>query len=269
MIRAESLSLSYQVGRGRGGRALPVLDNVDFDVPSGRVVSLVGPSGCGKTTLLRVAAGLVQAHTGSLTLYRADDGDEGGEFEGDDVAMVFQSPSLLPWLNVRANVSFPMRMRRQKDAEVIKTRCDRLLDMVGITEVADLYPHQLSHGIAQRVALCRGLIGHPKVLLLDEPFSAVDALTREELDLELARLCHHYDLHMVFVTHSLAEAVLLSDWVVVLSARPAHTVACVPIELPWPRTADVLETAAFNEHVTTLRHALRTAQSAPEPLRTP
>ncbi|XVV17670.1 ABC transporter ATP-binding protein [Actinoplanes sp. CA-131856] len=214
-------------GVARSFDKIEALADVTLTVSDGEFVTLIGRSGCGKSTLLNVIAGLLPPTRGAITI-------DGTAVTAPrrDVAMVFQQPALLPWRSVEANVLLPAEIFGWKAA----AEAARLLDMTGLTEFRSRLPHELSGGMQQRVALCRALIQKPKVLLMDEPFSALDALTREELAVELQRI--HLDLGttIVFVTHSIQEAVLLADRVAVLSDRPGRIREIVKIDIPRPRS---------------------------------
>jgi NitT/TauT family transport system ATP-binding protein len=208
---------------------LTALSDVSLTVGSGEFVTLVGPSGCGKSTLLRVIGGLTKVQNGSVTV-------NGGRVTGppENVGIVFQAPTLLPWANVVDNVLFPLSMRNtlRPDSE---DRARSLLEMVGLKGFELRYPRELSGGMQQRVAICRSLIGDPDILLMDEPFGALDALTREEMTMELLRIWAQRRRTVVFVTHSISEAILLADRVVVMSPRPGRIVETIPVDLPRPR----------------------------------
>ena len=220
--------------RDRG--SLPVLDGVDLAIPGGGIVALVGPNGCGKSTLLRVIAGLLEPRSGEATL-------DGTPIAGPDprIGLVFQEPRLLPWRSAADNITYPLELAGWPAARRGE-RLERLSELVDLDPaVTHSRPAELSGGTRQRVALARALALEPEVLLLDEPFSALDALTRERFDLELLRLWNRAATTIVIVTHSIPEAVLIADRVIVLSARPARIVADVAIDLPRPRTIAALD----------------------------
>ncbi len=197
-----------------------VLQDISFEVGSREVVCLVGPSGCGKSTLFNVISGLEAPSTGSVSTQGR-------------LAMMFQDPALLPWLNVEHNVAFGLR--GHKTAAEIKPLVDRYLKIVNLEQFAQAHPHELSGGMKQRAALARTLIVEPNVILMDEPFSALDAQTRERLQQFVQTLLADYPVSIVFVTHDVREAVLLGDRVLVLSARPAKILTEYKINLPRPR----------------------------------
>jgi NitT/TauT family transport system ATP-binding protein len=218
-----------QTFAGRSG-SVEALRGVDVHVNEGEFLAVVGRSGCGKSTLLRLIAGLVTPTAGQVTV-------DGSPVAGPrrDVALMFQRPALLPWRSVLRNVMLPVEMFGWKRREHVE-HAHHLLELVGLKGFEKRLPHELSGGMQQRVALCRSLIQRPRVLLMDEPFSALDALTREELSVELQRV--HMETHttIVFVTHSIAEAVLLADRVLVLSSRPGQVRKVIDVDIPRPRS---------------------------------
>ena len=226
MIRIDAVSQTF---RGRRGR-VEALKDIDLDIAAGEFLAVIGRSGCGKSTLLRVIGGLLKPSSGSVTVA----GDIVTE-PRRDVAMVFQRPALLPWRSVLDNVLLPIEIFGGSRAGS-RGQAERLLEMTGLAGFATRQPHELSGGMQQRVALCRALIQNPKVMLMDEPFSALDALTREELAVELQRIHIELGTTIVFVTHSISEAVLLADRVAVLSSRPGRLNKVVEVPIPRPRT---------------------------------
>jgi NitT/TauT family transport system ATP-binding protein len=231
-IRIDHLSLTF-----RGARTTHVLDGIDLDVPPGGVVALIGPNGCGKSTLLRVLAGLIPPDAGGVTI-------DGDPVTGPDerVGLVFQEPRLLAWRTAEQNVRFPMELAGWS-MERQRARSEDLLALVGLREFAAAKPSTLSGGTRQRVAIARALALEPRLLLLDEPFSALDALTRERFNVELLRLWERTGTTIVVVTHSIPEAVFVADRVVVMSPRPATIVADIRVELPRPRRLVDLDSA--------------------------
>jgi len=226
MIKIAGLSQTFKARTG----AVEALRNINLEIDNGEFLAVIGRSGCGKSTLLRLIAGLIRPTTGNLLV-------GGEEVTGPrrDVAMVFQRPALLPWRTVLDNVLLPIEIFRQKRS-VHRDRAIHLLEMTGLEGFAKRLPHELSGGMQQRVSLCRALIQQPKVMLMDEPFSALDALTREELAFELQRIHMELATTVVFVTHSIQEAVLLADRVAVLSARPGRLRRIVDVDIPRPRS---------------------------------
>lgn len=204
------------------------LDGVTFDVPANSFVSIVGPSGCGKTTLLRMLNGLLRPESGTILV------DGAPPTPGPHMGFVFQSFRLMPWRTVRDNVAFPLEIHRTGAAER-RERADALLATVGLARFADAYPSELSGGMKQRAALARALIGRPRFLLMDEPLANLDAQTSEFMQLELMKIWRAQSSVAVLVTHSVDEALLLSDRVILLSPRPARVTETVEVPLPHPR----------------------------------
>jgi NitT/TauT family transport system ATP-binding protein len=229
LIELHNVSRSF---RSRDGDEILALEDVSLAIGRNEFVTLVGPSGCGKSTLLRIVAGLILP-TGGVA---AIDG-EAIRAPRDETGMVFQSPTLLPWASVLDNVLFPLRMmgRMARDSA---ERARELIRLVGLEGFEQKSPRELSGGMQQRVAICRALIHEPQVLLMDEPFGALDALTREEMTLELLRIWETRPKTIVFVTHSIPEAVLLADRVVVMSARPGRIAEIIDVPLERPRSFD-------------------------------
>jgi NitT/TauT family transport system ATP-binding protein len=220
---------------------LEVLRDVTFEVEANEIVSIVGRSGCGKTTLLRCVAGLLPLDEGTI------------HFEGrfvdrplEGVCMVFQHFGLLPWKNVWNNIAYGLRLRRTPN-EVVRRRVAEAIDLVGLRGFERAFPHQLSGGMQQRTGLARALVMQPRLLLMDEPFSSLDAQTREVLQFELLRIWDRRHTAMLFVTHSIDEAVLMADRVVVLGDRPAAVRNILEVDLPRPRTRQTLGTSRFHE----------------------
>jgi len=225
----------------RSNEPVVALDDATFSFDEGELVALLGPSGCGKTTLLRIVAGLIRRSAGSVMI----GGHEVHEPLGD-YGFVFQAPSLMPWRSVLGNVLFPMEILRRND-KAARRRALELLELVGLAGFLHARPHQLSGGMQQRVALCRALIHAPKLLLMDEPFGALDELTRLEMNDLLLRIRRETGASVLFVTHSISEAVYLSDKVVIFSRRPARVVTEILVRLPEPRSQKVRFTAAFTD----------------------
>lgn len=236
---------------------LPVIEPMSLAIEPGTFVSIIGPSGCGKTTLMRTIAGLEHASSGTLTV----DGDDPNLARTHKrVAMVPQQPALLPWRNVRANAHLLLdtnRAANPSDAATLEADLDTLLSEVGLADFLDAFPHELSGGMQQRVALVRALALHAPLLVMDEPFAALDELTRSEMRTLLSGLVERRHATVFFITHSISEAVALSDRVLVTSPRPATIVADITIDLPRPRRADIDDDPQFVGLCADVRHALR------------
>jgi NitT/TauT family transport system ATP-binding protein len=216
------------------------LEDVSLTIPEGRFVSIVGPSGCGKSTLLQIIGGLIAASAGEVTI----DGELIGAPRPDKIGIVFQEPLLLPWKTALENIEFPLALRGDpKDARHARAR--ELLHLVGLDDFAASVPHQLSGGMKQRVAIARGLVRHPRLLLMDEPFAALDEQTRTRMWGELLQIRDRSGATVLFVTHSLVEAVYLADEVLVMSARPGRIIDRIAINLPRPRTYEMMATDVF------------------------
>jgi NitT/TauT family transport system ATP-binding protein len=235
----------------RDGTTLPVIDGIDLSIPGGGIVALIGPNGSGKSTLLRVLAGLLQPTAGTVRI-------DGADISGPDarIGLVFQEPRLLPWRSSADNITYPLELAGVP-ATARAERLVTLVQLMGLEPAAvTARPSELSGGTRQRVALARALALEPRVLLLDEPFSALDALTRERFDLELLRLWDRSGATIVLVTHSIPEAILTADRVIVLSARPARVVADIDVDLPRPRTIADLDEAVVSRTARRIRAAL-------------
>ena len=235
---------------------LEAIRNVTFDIGQGEFVSLLGPSGCGKSTLLMMIAGLTAPTAGEIAL-------AGTPVVGPrpDVGVVFQSPVLLPWRTVLGNVLFPIELLR-RPREKYRARALELLRMTKLDDFVGALPRQLSGGMRQRAAICRALIHDPSTLLMDEPFSALDAITRDDMAVELLRIWQANRKTVVFVTHSIREAAFLSDRVMVMGRRPATIIDEVRIELPRPRTIAMTEEDGFNRYVRRLRKCIEASHES-------
>ncbi|GAA2395780.1 ABC transporter ATP-binding protein [Dactylosporangium salmoneum] len=236
------------------GRAdeVTALSDVDLTVDSGQFVSLIGPSGCGKSTLLRLIADLIEPTAGTVAVAGKPAGQARREQE---YGIAFQQAGLFEWRTVRRNVELPLELRkipRQRRRE----RAEEMLTLVGLSDFGGHYPAQLSGGMQQRVAIARALAVHPPLLLMDEPFGALDEMTRERLQHELLQICAKTGTSTVFVTHSISEAVFLSDQVVVMSARPGRITARIDIDLP-SRDESARQSPAYFDAITAVRKALR------------
>lgn len=238
LISVSHLKKAY---RSAGG-AVEAIRDVSFELPEGNFLAVVGPSGCGKTTLLRILAGLLHASGGRVTL-------RGETVSGpsDGIGVVFQEPVLLPWRTVFQNVILPLELHGRND-EAGCRRVSELLELVGLGEFTSSNVWELSGGMQQRVAIARALVSDPLLLLMDEPFGALDAMTREQMNIELQQICARTKKTTVFITHNLLEAVFLADVVLVLTPRPSVVRALVEIELEQ-RTVDTVFTPEFGRYV--------------------
>ena len=238
-IEVEQLSKVFR----RGEIETHALDRIDLRVESGEFLAVVGPSGCGKSTLLRLIAGLIPPSTGRITI-------DGRTVAGPatQLGIVFQKPILLEWRTVLGNVLLQAEMRRL-DAGAYLERARRLLSAVGLEDFEDRYPHELSGGMQQRAAIVRALIHDPSLLLMDEPFGALDALTREQMRIDLEELWLSTQKTVIFITHSIDEAVLLADRVLVMSPRPGRIEKIIDVDLPRPRGLEGRALASFDEAV--------------------
>jgi NitT/TauT family transport system ATP-binding protein len=238
LIRIAGLGKRFS---SRSGELVTALSDVSLNVRDNEFISVVGPSGCGKTTLLRILAGLESASSGTVHC--------GGEIvtkPRSDAGVVFQQAVLLPWNTVLDNVMLPAQLKGDASAAT-RARAERLLDFMGLKDFARKYPFELSGGMQQRVSICRALMRDPKVLLMDEPFGALDAMTRESMNMELMRVWSEERKTVIFITHSIPEAVLLGDRVVVMSPRPGRISEVVEIDIERPRSLKTMGTPRFGE----------------------
>jgi NitT/TauT family transport system ATP-binding protein len=248
MLHVEGISKTFAGERGRGD--LEVLRDISFAVAAGEFVSIIGPSGCGKTTLLRILHGLELATSGTVFA-------SGRRVTGPSAssAMVFQQFNLFPWLTVIENVAFGLEVARLPPAECAE-RANRFVRLVGLEGFARHYPHEISGGMQQRVGLARALALDPDILLMDEPFGALDAITREQLQREIAGILTQSARTAVFITHNMDEAIFFSDRILVMSPRPARLLEEVRVDLPRPREADAVRAsrlfAPMREHLWSL-----------------
>jgi NitT/TauT family transport system ATP-binding protein len=242
-----SIAAVSKVYYTRVQEAVPAVDQVSLDVAENEFVVLVGPSGCGKSTLLKMVAGLVPSTTGSIHVH-----DTPVRGPREDIGIVFQAPVLLNWRDVLENVLFPIEILK-RDRTRYRPIARELIRLVGLAGFENKHPRELSGGMQQRVAICRALIHDPTILLMDEPFGALDALTRLEMSLELLRVWEERRKTILFVTHSISEAVLLADRVVVMSPRPGRIARIIEVRLPRPRTMAMESTQEFHEHADEIR----------------
>jgi NitT/TauT family transport system ATP-binding protein len=236
IIEVSKLGKDFSAGRAR----VCALADVSFSVEEGQFVTLVGPSGCGKSTLLQILAGLIAATSGEARI----EGERIRAPMPEKIGMVFQDPTLLPWKTAFANVEFPLDLRGI-DRTARRKRCAALLELVGLREFADHYPHELSGGMRQRVAIARGLAQDPRLILMDEPFAALDEQTRTRMGHDLLDIWAKTGKTVFFITHSLTEAIYLSDIVLVMSPRPGQVIDTIAIDFPRPREVDIIGSEAF------------------------
>jgi len=253
LIEINDLGITYQVKDG----ICHAIQGVDFNAREGEFITIVGPSGCGKTTILKAVAGLLKPSTGSVRI-----GGKLVEGVNPSIGIVFQQPTLMAWRTIIQNIMLQVEVRHLNKDSHLK-RAMELIRLTGLTGFENKWPYQLSGGMQQRASLCRALIHDPPLLLMDEPFGALDALTREMMNLELQRIWLERKKTVLFITHSVQEAVFLGDKVVVLSPRPAVILETVPLNFPRPRK---LETMVKPEFTTIVGHirGLLTAQTGME-----
>jgi NitT/TauT family transport system ATP-binding protein len=245
-LRAEHIIVTFRSPQGNLG----ALNGVSFHVCQGEFVCIVGPSGCGKSTLLRVLSGLLSPTDGHVYL-------RGKPLNGpsDDIGIVFQKANLMPWRTALQNITLPLEVQGL-DATQARRRAADLIRLVGLEGFEKNYPHELSGGMAQRVAIARALSHDPEILLLDEPFGSLDALTRERMNLELLNIWHAQRKTVVMVTHNIQEAVFLANRVIVMSARPGQVTANLSVPLPHPRSQDIIYCDTFIELARRIRGAI-------------
>ncbi|WP_029066210.1 ABC transporter ATP-binding protein [Labrenzia sp. DG1229] len=232
--------------------AVIALENVDLTLRHGSFTSVIGSSGCGKSTLLKIMAGLIPPTKGRVILQ-----DKPVTGPRRDIGMMFQQATLFPWKTAVENIVLPIEIRDGKGAaKKAKEKAHDLLEIVGLKGFENVYPNELSGGMAQRASICRMLITEPAVLLLDEPFSALDELSRDMMNMELQRICREQNATAFLVTHSIQEAVILSDEIVVMKPRPGRIAEIVQVDLPRPRTLDMMTTPRFGEIVDHIRSML-------------
>ncbi len=256
IIDVQGVSKLFRVGKTDA----VALQDADLQVTDGQFVSLIGPSGCGKTTLMRLVADLIEPTSGRIIVAGKTPKEARAARE---YGYVFQAPALYDWRNVLNNVMLPLEIMGYSKAKR-RARAAEMLEMVGLENFHRSYPWQLSGGMQQRVSIARALAFDPKLLLMDEPFGALDEITREAMNLELLRLWKQTKKTVVFVTHSIAEAVFLSSHVVVMTARPGRIRETIEIDLPYPRGTETRESERFFELTTRLREALREGKESAE-----
>jgi NitT/TauT family transport system ATP-binding protein len=247
MTEKISIRNCYKTYQSLTAEGVVALEAVDLDIADNEFVTLVGPSGCGKSTLMKLVSGLIVPSRGEITI-------DGEALTGpsQDTGIVFQDALLLPWRTVIDNVLLPIEMIGLLKSEY-RQRAQDLIDLVGLTGFEKRMPYELSGGMQQRTAICRALVHDPSILLMDEPFAALDALTREELGLELLRIFDEHSKTVIFVTHSIPESILLADKVVVMTPRPGRIGRIIQVDLPRPRTLDMQFTDAFKRYADEVR----------------
>jgi NitT/TauT family transport system ATP-binding protein len=241
-------------GAANGG--LLALDDVSLSVREGQFVTMVGPSGCGKSTLLQILAGLVPASSGEVLI----DGERMTGPRPDKIGLVFQEPLLLPWKTAAENVEFPLSLHGEKPGPR-RERAQALLELVGLRDFSHAYPHELSGGMKQRVAIARGLVRNPRIVLMDEPFAALDEQTRTRMWSELLQIWARSRSTVLFVTHGLVEAIYLADVVLVMGARPGRIIERIEVNLPRPRTLDMVGSEALGQLRNRIWHLIADPQT--------
>jgi len=231
--------------------AAVALQNVSLTVERGEFVTLLGPSGCGKSTLLKLVAGLSHLSEGNIRVNGMAPANA-----RELISFIFQDATLLPWRTVEQNVGLGLELESAA-RQLRKERVDKMLDLVGLSNVARRFPRQLSGGMKMRVSIARALVSRPRILLMDEPFAALDEMTRDRLNEELLRLYAEHKWTVLFVTHSVSEAVFLSSRVVILAPHPGRVAHEISVDLPWPRTAETRESSEFENQVTQTSRLLR------------
>jgi NitT/TauT family transport system ATP-binding protein len=244
LVRITGLEKIY---RSKDGNDIHALKDINLDIRAAEFISIVGPSGCGKTTLLKILAGILQRSSGEVVM-------QGKSLSGPsrELGVVFQAPVLLPWRTVLQNVMVPVEIQK-RDRAAFEARARHLITMVGLSGFESKYPSELSGGMQQRVGICRALVHDPSFLLMDEPFGALDAMTRDAMNEELQRIWSESRKTILLVTHSIPEAVYLADRVVVMTPRPGRIVDVISVDLPRPRTLDMQNTPEFGRFVAGIR----------------
>ena len=244
LIQIEALDKLY---RSRFGAPTEALKQINFDVADGEFVTIVGPSGCGKSTLLKILTGTLRKTAGRIAM-------RGREIDGPsrELGIVFQAPVLLPWRTILDNVMLPIEIHRRERSQ-FEERARALLKLVGLQEFAAKYPRELSGGMQQRVGICRALVHDPALLLMDEPFGALDAMTREQMNIELLRIWSENRKTVILVTHSIPEAVFLADRVIVMSPRPGRISEIIRVDLARPRALAMINSSDFGRYVEAIR----------------
>jgi NitT/TauT family transport system ATP-binding protein len=253
VIRIQNVSKTFQV---KDSEPVTALQDISLEVGEKEFITIVGPSGCGKSTLLKLLVGLLPLTSGEIFIR---DEEVTGPYH--DVGMVFQQPILMPWRTVMENLLYPIEILRLKDKDYRKV-AEELIELTGLEGFEKHKPRQLSGGMQQRVSICRALIYDPLLLLMDEPFGALDAMTREDMGFELLRIWQERKKTILFVTHSISEAILLGDRVVVFTPRPGQIAKLISVKLPRPRTPEMEFSPEFREHVTEIKELIFSGRSA-------
>jgi NitT/TauT family transport system ATP-binding protein len=250
LVRIAGLEKTYQ---SKDGNQIHALQDINLEILASEFISIVGPSGCGKTTLLKILAGILTRSAGEVAM-------QGRSLTGPsrELGVVFQAPVLLPWRTVLQNVMVPIEIQK-RDRAAFEARARQLIAMVGLSGFESKYPSELSGGMQQRVGICRALVHDPSFLLMDEPFGALDAMTRESMNEELQRIWGESRKTILLVTHSIPEAVYLADRVVVMTPRPGRIVDVIPVDLPRPRTLGMQNTPEFGRFVAVIRRHFSSA----------
>jgi NitT/TauT family transport system ATP-binding protein len=249
-IQAKNLTKIFKTK----SKSIVAVKDVSFNIHKRELVSLIGPSGCGKSTIIRLVNGIIKPTSGSITLFGETFNDGVDDLVKRKMGFIFQSPNLLPWLTVRQNLELPLKVFKL-DGKDWYDNVDKLLDMVGMSECADLYPQELSGGMIQRIGVIRAMVHDPEILLMDEPFGSLDELNREKLDIEILKIWEDTGKTIIFITHNIEEAILISSRILVMGTDPGRIVEEVEINLPAKRTISLLsepEFIAYEEKVTEL-----------------
>ena len=252
-LEIDSLSKTFE---SRDGSRVDALRDINLSIRAGEFITIVGPSGCGKSTLLHILAGVLERSSGTVTI-----GGHSLDGPSRDIGVVFQESLLLPWRNVADNILLPIEVLRLPVSKY-RPRVDDLLQLTNLKGFEAKYPHELSGGMQQRVSIARGLIHEPSTLLMDEPFGALDAMTREQMNLDVLKIWHESKKTIILITHSVNEAILLGDRVVVMSPRPGRIVDILDIDLPRPRTIEMSNTPEFGAYAARIRDHLFSRQTA-------
>lgn len=242
-IQTENLTKIFKTKSG----PIEAVKDINFKIKDGELVSLIGPSGCGKSTIIRLLNGIIKPTSGTINLFGKtfDDGVYGDILR--KMGFIFQTPNLLPWLTIRQNLELPLKVFKLEDKEWYDN-VDRLLKMVGLTKCENLYPHELSGGMVQRIGVIRAMVHEPKVLFMDEPFGSLDELNREKLDIEILKIWKETKKTIIFITHNIEEAILISSRILVMGTEPGRILEEVEINLPGERTVSLITEPEFIDY---------------------